>query len=406
MTIARSLRSLAALAAVVSFVLSATSVALIAMTPEIDFFDGWGFRGYDVAFAVVFVTVGLLVTIRRPDNVIGWLFVASGLLSGVQTVADSYAEYAVINGEPGGPEAFWFSSWIWLPAVGLIAVTLMLFPTGRPQSPRWRAIVLAMIPVTLVVTLLWAIAPPSDDSGEVVRASINAVPDPLGLGPDHPLRTVAGMSILLLTAGLVAAAVSLWTRMRLGDAVQRQQIKWVLYAAALVGPALASSVFTTIFAMDVGIAKATQLLGIAAVLLVPIAATVAILRYRLYDIDLLINRTLVYGTVSAILGGSYVLGVVLFQSILRPFTAGSELAIAVSTLLVAALFQPVRASVQGAVDRRFYRARYDAARTLDAFSDRLRGDLDLDSVRTDLVAVLNETVRPAHASVWLRQTER
>jgi hypothetical protein len=402
---ARLLRGLAVASSAVALALAATSVALIATTPQIDFLEGWGFRGYDAAFTVVFVAVGLLVTVRRPENVIGWLFLASGLISAVQTAADSYAEYAVLSGAPGGPEAFWFAGWIWLPALALIAVTLMLFPTGRPPSPRWWVIVLAMVPATFVVTLLWAIAQPPDVGAEAVRTSLNAV-DPLGLGADHPLRTVAGMSTVLLAAGVVAAAVSLGARMRLSDATERQQIKWVLYAGALVGPAFASSVLTTLIVADPAIAKATQLLGISAVLLVPIAAAIAILRYRLYDIDVLINRTLVYGGVSAILGAAYVLGVILFQSLLRPFTAGNELAIAVSTLIVAALFQPVRARVQNAVDRRFYRARYDAARTLDEFSDRLRGDVDLDSVRSDLVSVLEETVRPSHATVWLRQTER
>jgi len=401
---ARLLRALALIAGLMSIVLGAISLTLIAATPGLDLLEGWGFAGYDVAFAVVFAIVGLLVTTRRTRNIVGWLFLASALLSGVQTVLDSYGEYAFAVGAPGGTVTYWIAGWIWLPAITLIAATLMLFPDGRPPSPRWRVIILALIPVTALVTFLWAVAQPSDE--DIAGSVRGGTLDPLGLGPDHPLQTIAGLSILLLVAGLIAAAVSLAVRMRRGDATERQQIKWVLYAGALVGPSLAASVATTLITTDSAIAKATQLLAIGSVLLIPIAATVAILRYRLYDIDVLINRTLVYGAVSAILGAAYVLGVILFQSVLRPFTAGNELAIAVSTLIVAALFQPVRSRVQNAVDRRFYRARYDAARTLDEFSDRLRGDLDLDSVQTDLVDVLHDTLRPVHASVWLRQSER
>lgn len=398
---ARLLRALALTAGAVSIALAGISFWLITMTPGLDILAGWGFAGYDGVFATVYATVGLLITTRRPRNVIGWLFLTSALLSGIQTVTASYSGYALTLGRTGGSEALWITGWIWIPAVAVIILTLLLFPDGRLPSPAWRWSVYGLVPVTVLVTLLWAIATP-DNAATPDPFAI----DPLGLSPDHPLRVIAGPSLLLLTMWLLVGAASLVVRMRHAGSVVRQQVKWIAFGAAVVGLSLASSVIATIMVPSPEIAKATQIASVVAVLLIPIAAAVAILRHRLYDIDVLINRTLVYAVVSAILGAAYVLGVVLFQSLLRPFTAGNELAIAVSTLIVAALFQPVRARVQNAVDRRFYRARYDAARTLDEFSDRLRGDLDLDSVQTDLVDVLHDTLRPVHASVWLRQTER
>lgn len=391
-------RRLAYAIALISLVLSAVSFLLIAMTPDLEVLSGWGFVGYDAVFALVYVTVGLLILYRRPGNKIGWLFLVSALLSGLQTVMTSYAGYALRTGLPNGSLALWISGWIWIPAVALIILTLLLYPDGMLPSQGWRWVVLGLIPVATAVTLLWALATPEDAASPDPFAV-----DPLGLAPDHPLRVLAGPSLLLLTVWFLIAAASLVARMRRGDTVVRQQVKWIAFAGALVGTTLGLSVMSTLYTADPMLAKLTQLISVGAILLIPLAAAVAILRYRLYDIDVLINRTLVYGLVSAVLIGAYAAGVVLFQSLLRPFTAGSELAIAVSTLLVAALFHPVRARVQAAVDRRFYRARYDAERTLDAFGARLRDEVDLDSVRADLVDAVYETVRPAHASVWLRR---
>lgn len=396
-----TLRILAIVAAMVSLALSATSVMLIALTPGLDPFGGWGFVGYDAVFSVAYLTVGLLITTRRPHNVIGWLFLISALLSGAQTAATSYGEYALRLGREGGAVGLWISGWIWLPAVAVIVLTLLLYPNGRLPSPRWRWAAVGLIPVTTLATLLWAVAaPPEAASGQSAFTV-----DPLGLASDHPLRALAGPSLLLLTAWFLIAAASLVARMRGGTAVERQQVKWIAFGAALLGLTLGASVVASLVAPDAAFAKATQIVSVAAVLLIPIAATVAILRYRLYDIDLLINRTIVYGAVSALLLAAYAAAVVVLQTVLRPITGGSEFAVALSTLLVAALFQPVRASVQRTVDRRFYRSRYDTARTLDAFGARLRDQVDLDSVRAHMVAVLHETVRPTHASVWLRERE-
>lgn len=392
------LRAMGFAAAVMSLVLSAVSVLLIALTPALDPLADWGFAGYDALFAVVFAAVGLLITTRRPYNLIGWLFLISAVLSAVQTAVTSYGGYALAAGRSGGDIALWVSGWIWLPAVALIVLTLLLYPNGRLPSPRWRWAALGLLPVTTAATLLWALAPPGDEGGNMVAAL-----NPLGLPADHPILALAGFSLLLLTAWFLIAAASLVARMRGGNPIERQQVKWIAFAAAVVGLTLSMSVVISLAASSSAVAKATQLVSIAAILLIPISATVAILRYRLYDIDVLINRTLVYAAVTAVLAVTYPTAVVLIQAVLRPFTAGGELSVATSTLLVVALFQPLRRRVQEGVDRRFYRSRYDAGRTLDAFTARLRDQVELDAVQADLLGVVHQTIRPTHASVWLRQ---
>ena len=402
---ARHLRALALPTGASIFLLSAASVVLIALHPATDLWAGWGFAGYDAAFALVFGTVGLLVTTRRPGNVVGWLFLLFAVLSGAQAALNSYAQYAIVAGWPGGAPTSWILEWVWLPELALLALILLLFPDGRHVSPRWRALAIALAPVTVAVTLLWAVASPTVVS-ETVSVATSRI-DPLGLGPTHPLRTVTSMSTLLLAAALLAGAISLRSRMRRGGPTERQQIKWIAFAGAFLGPAFAAtfaaSMLSTLYSLDPVIVKATEVLTIVVVLLIPVAAGIAILRYRLYDIDVLINRTIVYGAVTAILAATYFMAVVLFQALLRPFTSGNEFSVAASTLLVVALFQPFRRRVRDAVDRRFYRSRYDAARTLDAFGLRLRDEVDLDSLSRDLIDVARETVRPAHASLWLRR---
>jgi hypothetical protein len=188
--------------------------------------------------------------------------------------------------------------------------------------------------------------------------------------------------------------------------VERQQLKWFLFGVSLMVIFLITA---TLAEITVGYQAARDLSGIGAAVALAapaVTATIGILRYRLFDIDVLINRTLVYGAVSAVLVATYAAVVVLLQALLRPFTAGSDLAVAASTLVVVALFQPIRRRVQDAVDRRFYRSRYDAARTLDAFTARLRDEVELDALRADLLGVVGDTLRPRHASVWLREVTR
>jgi len=202
-------------------------------------------------------------------------------------------------------------------------------------------------------------------------------------------------AVIFLGPAAILCGAAFVHRFRSSRGALRQQLKWMAYAATIV---VVANVFLPVTFGRKPLEIANQLSFLA----VPVAAAIAILRYRLYDIDVLINRTLVYGSLTLMLGLVYVVTVLASQQVLRGLTGGSDIAVAGSTLLVVALFQPIRTRVQEIVDRRFYRARYDAARTIDAFSAQLRNDVELDSVRADLISVIHDTMHPAHASVWLR----
>jgi hypothetical protein len=225
-------------------------------------------------------------------------------------------------------------------------------------------------------------------------ATPNPIPFALAIPVDYTGRIL--VSVVLVGPAAMLCAAAFVSRFWDSRGVERQQLKWVAYAAVV-----AVSVF--VLSPPSSGRRPIEIAKQLAILIVPLAAGLAILRYRLYDIDLLIKKTLVYGSLTAVLGFAYVVSILVFQGALRDFTGGSDIAVAGSTLLVVALFQPIRTRVQDLVDRHFYRARYDAARTIDAFSVRLRADMDLDSVRTDLIGVVHETIHPAHASLWLRR---
>jgi hypothetical protein len=394
----------------VSLGLAAISVGLIATSWDVPLPKSWGFRGFTSTFAILFSTVGLLIVRRHERHLVGWILIASGMLSGLQALAEEYLIASFFTHEeplPGAQWLGWLNVWIWVLTINFVIAIALTFPDGRLASRAWRWVVALGI-VAVVVTILGAIADPLQVSTNML--GIPPPYDPAGLGLltqlSAPLFT-AGFAITSFAA--IAATASVVLRYRRSRGVERQQIKWFAYGVAAIGISITVNVFAQA-AVAAGSVPPhgtpwdlAQYSLIVAMWLVPVSIGIAILRYRLYDIDLVINRTIVYAVVSAILGATYVATVVSFQAVLRPITGGSELAVAVSTLLVVALFQPIRTQVQDAVDRRFYRSRYDAGRTLDAFTARLRGDVDLDSVRTDLVSVLHETVRPTHASVWLRE---
>lgn len=311
--------------------------------------------------------VGAAVAARQPRNGVGWLFLSLPLALALMTGSGEYGKL----GLPGGEYAEWVNRAASAALFCSPPLALLLFPDGRLPSRRWRAV--AWLPVA---------------AAALVAISYESGPLPL---------------VLFVASAIVAVAAPL-VRFRAARGVPRQQLKWIFYAGALVLVAVALMTAARVTGYQTGgVAWIFFLFSLA---IVPVAAGVAILRYRLYDIDVLINRTLVYGAVSATLGATYIAAVVLLQALLRPVTGGSEFAVALSTLLVVALFQPIRRRAQDAVDRRFYRARYDASRTIDAFAVRLRGDVDLDAVRSELISVIHDTIHPAHASVWLRGTSR
>jgi hypothetical protein len=347
-----------------------------------------------LAFAS-FVVVGALIVRHRPGNAVGWMFAAIALLAVLGALAEEYAIFASARRLPGPVLAAWFASWAWYPTLALTLVfTPLLFPTGRLLSPRWRLVAWPAAAVMAAITGLAAL------QQTIELAPGRMVANPFGLaGVENPEDSRLGAVLFPLLGPLVLAAfASLVVRFRRSRGDERQQLKWITFAAALL---------PLTFAGDLLPDTAGNLLFAVVVSFLPVAAGVAILRYRLYEIDRLINRTLVYGLLSALLAGIYA-ALVLVGGELSGGVADDppSWAVAGATLAVAALFQPARRRIQQVVDRRFDRRRYDAARTVDAFSGRLREELDLDALAAELLAVVERTVQPTAASLWLRPPAR
>ena len=343
--------------------------------------------------AAIAVT-GAVVASRQPRNPTGWILSGIAFFLGVLMFsAHLFWALALGPAQPSDGALFvaWLASWIWIPAM-IPALTLfpLYFPTGRPPTPRWRWVQwvgLAAIPASFVSQ---AFAPARlDDYG---------VANPVAA--EGGLRTAAevvgGFGIAGMFVAMVGAVVSLVVRFHRSRGDERLQIKWVATSAVLFVAIFVVPV-QEIVGEDAGFA--TLLVGL---LIVAVAVAISILKYRLYDIDVVINRALVYGSLTATLAGVYVGSVLLLQLALSDLTQGSGLAVAASTLAVAALFRPVRGRIQEIVDRRFFRSRYDAARTVESFGARLRDEVDLNTLSADLQAVVDETMRPAHVSLWLR----
>jgi hypothetical protein len=353
---------------------------------------------------VSFSVVGALIISYRPENSIGWIFLAVGFCYGLLSAGDEYAIYALLTNPgalPWGAEASWLGQWVWAPGLGLILVFLpLLFPDGHPPSYRWRwvawlgglSIGLAVVSSTIV---LWPERGPA-----------------LVTGDENPSQVVQVLVVfvalpMMLLAGL-GAVISLLVRFRRARGDEQQQIKWFAFAAALTFVwILVLEVFEELISIEGGVPEAIIAFTWASAWLVlpsiPIATGIAILRYRLYDIDRIINRTLVYGALTATLVALYFGGIVVLQRIFVLLTGQqSTLAVVASTLLIAALFTPLRRRIQGFIDRRFYRRKYDARKTLEAFSTKLKNETDLEALNNDLVGVVRETMQPAHVSLWLR----
>jgi hypothetical protein len=309
-----------------------------------------------------------------------------------------YAEYAYVTRPgslPGAGLAAPIAHWYWFPLLGLILVfTPLLFPTGRLLSARWRPFAVAAAVGSATMAVLAALQPTISLQNEDYTAR-----NPLGLaGVPDPEEGVLGAVLLGLLFGCMAAAVaSVVLRFRRSRGVERQQLKWFTYAATLMTLFL---LLTDYLFPKNGLVAALYGLVVA---LVPVAAGVAILRFRLYDIDRLINRTLVYGALTALLGAVYAAAVLVLGQLFGGVGGDPpSWAVAGATLAVAALFQPARRRTQAMVDRRFSRRRYDAARTIHAFSTRLRDEIDLDTLSAELLALVNQTMQPTQVSLWLR----
>jgi hypothetical protein len=352
--------------------------------------------GIDAVLALTFPTVGTIIASRRPDNAVGWIFCAIGLCGGAEIFTVEYGIYALVTNPgslPAGVIATWIGTWVWLPSVTLtITYLLLLFPHGRLLSPRWRPVAWLAATVTIVGTALLAIVP-----WDLLNPGVPAQ-NPVGVESLRYLGIAPPVPIFLIgIPTMLLSAVSLVLRFRRSRGEERQQLKWFVYAGVLIVGALFIPLLVP--------GAAASLLQLLVMPLLPVAAGFAILRYRLYEIDLLINRTLVYGVLTGTLALVYFGGVATTQAIFRTLTGQEEqpqLAIVVSTLVIAALFNPLRRRIQSFIDRRFYRKKYDAAKTLEDFSAKLRDETDLDALSEDLVGVVKETMQPAHVSLWLR----
>ena len=371
-------------------------LALSLSHPSIPVFGQWL---ENAVVAVCFSIVGAVITPRSPPkNPIGWFFCAIGVVGGARLFSAQYAAYSlsVVRGSlPGGEALTWVTSWLWVLHVGLFVFLALLFPNGELASSRWRPY--AWFAATAVVVGILAAA----FSPGPIRG-LEPIDNPLGI--EGMPNIVVALEALIFGLGLGAAA-SMFGRLRRARGVERQQLKWFAYAVAvLVGGTILTNVVSN--AMGVGWLRWVGFLSTMVGLVGwPVAVGIAILRYRLYDIDILINRTLVYGALTATLAFVYFGGVTATEAIFRALTGQEhqpQLAVVISTLVIAALFIPLRRRIQSFIDRRFYRSKYNARKTLEAFSAKLRDETDLDALSADLVGVIRETMQPAHVSLWLR----
>lgn len=380
----RSAAGLAWLLCAVAIALLAAS-AVLAVTNGLRSTDDWGTGAYPLLVcipAATFPVVGALIASRRGGNAVGWVCLAIGLGIGAQLAATRYAAYALdtSHSAPSAERwAAWFGYWGSFPFTSCIFV-ILLFPDGRLPSRRWRGVAVLAFVGILTTNIADALIP-----GAMTPLSVT---NPVGLdGAKATLQAIGAVGSALIALSILGAGASIVVRFRRGRGIERQQLKWFAFVVAVMlamvvpfeGSPLVQDLVTVLFA------------GL------PAAAGIAILRHGLYDIDVVINRMLVYGALTATLGAAYLSAVLLLQLVLSP---SSDIAIAASTLAVAALFRPARARIQAVVDRRFYRHKYDAARTLETFGAQVRNEVDLTELEAHLRAVALETMQPAYVSLW------
>ncbi|MGH3347288.1 MAG: hypothetical protein ACRDO4_09920 [Nocardioides sp.] len=362
--------------------------------------QGWGFFLLLTAQSLTFATVGLVLVGAQPGNSVSWLFVGVGVGVALYLVTERYQHYAleVRDGLPLGEGAAWLQTWLYVPSLGVVTTLLpLLFPTGRLLSRRWvPALVFALI-ASLGILLSDALTPG-------VMSQTNVV-NPVGIAPDAHrwLSTASGLGLVAAALVGFAALVARWRSARHAE---RQQLKWFAYFALLIPLFVVANAAVNLLGVDEPYRTTISLVaGTGAFLGLPVGVAVSILRFQLYDVDLVIKRTVVYAALTATLVTAYLASVLLLRVALSPLTGRSDLAVAGSTLAVAALFRPLRARFQRLVDRRFFRPRYDAQLTVEEFAVRLRDELDVAAMSGDLRAMVYRTMRPSHVSLWLPPTE-
>ncbi|MBA2345037.1 MAG: hypothetical protein H0V83_08140 [Rubrobacter sp.] len=347
-----------------------------------------------------FVVLGLYVVSRRPGNPVGWIIAGASVTAVASEFVQSYAFYALFTDPgrvPGGETMAWISAWIYIPVLfAAPAMLFLLFPDGNLVGRRWWLVFWLVVATNCSTMVGKAVSPVLDD------APFEGVVNPLGLAPPGALFEVLfnfgwpGMAVSFLLA-----ALAMISRLRRSRGVERQQLKWLAAAAAILPLASGAGVVS----YYLGYETVLGLISPFAFILIFFAAGYAVLRYRLYDIDFIINRALVYGALTVTLILVYAGCVVSLQYVFRVLTGGSsQLVIVVSTLAIAALFNPLHRRIQEFIDRLFYRGKYDAAKTLETFSTKLRDETDLESLNGELLAVVRDTVQPEHASLWLRRS--
>ena len=351
--------------------------------------------------ALSFTIVGAVVVARRPEQILGWLMLLGGFTGSLNAFTWEYARYALITNPapwPGATFSAWLSVWVFAPGFAAIPLILLLFPTGTLPSRRWR-----WLPRLVGLSLLLGVVPIAAATWPLRGPALVTTRSPAGLvSPAVLAAQNAGIFLLLLALALAAVAAML--RLRRATGVERQQLKWLAYAGVITALVMVTVSPAAPLRLPAAVAALLMPLALLSLASIPAAIGIAILRYRLYQIDVLINRTLVYGLLTLLLSLVYFGSVIVLQSLLRGLTEGrSPIAIVLSTLAIAALFQPLRHRIQAFIDRRFFRRKYNAAQVLTAFGRLARDEVELDRLSSALLAVVDETMQPDQLSLWLQQ---
>ena len=383
-----------------SLVLTALSLFLFALNLSYSGAHVYDYWLQNAVQAVSFSIIGAIIASRLPANPVGWLFCAAGCTIAVDCLSAEYATYALVARPDSLPigEAFaWLAFWAWVPSIGFIVLSLLFFPNGRLPSSRWRW--LAWLTVLLTIAgAVWVALSPG------VIGNLGSTPNPLGI--EGLPRGYKPVDTIMPALVFVAAVSTLGLRLLRTRGIERQQIKWPAFVAVVAG--VGSVLYDTAISEAINLRWlewAGYVVVIAALVGFPVSVGIAIVRYRLYDIDIIINRTLVYGSLTATLTLMYFGVVTATQALFRVITGQEQPpqgVVVASTLVIAALFNPLRRRFQSFIDRRFYRSKYDARKTLEGFSAQLRDETDLEALNDDLVGVVAETMQPAHVSLWLR----
>jgi hypothetical protein len=342
-----------------------------------------------------YAVVGWLLATRRAENPLGWIFLVIGLSQVGESFVTLSAVYGLVvapGSVPGADFMAWLSTWLWAPGFGLfVTFSVLLFPDGRLPSSRWRPVAALAVVAMLLLAVPTAIAAWSVRGADLIMGTIP---------PSEPANSLQFVGLVLIVVLAIASFASLVVRFRRADGLERRQLAWFTWAAVPAFTFVLLSGFVTY-------PQIVWLLGSLFIApLLPAAIGIAILRYRLYEIDRIVSRTILYVLLSAVLAAAFIGAVLLLESVFSPLTGENTIAVATSTLVAAALFAPVRARLQRPVDRRFNRARYDADRTVAAFGERLRDQVDLSALRVELEELASTAMEPTTSGLWVRAPER